>query len=96
MSKITEKTPAAQTGAPPSWRDVLPVHPAAELFPLMTPDELRSDRQIAGMVKASPTFVGKVRAEKEATGDVSTVDTRKDSKGRKAHPNRSRIGASAK
>src|SRR5262245_38770468 len=169
-----------------SWRDVLPIHPAAELFPLMSPDELRalgedikanglkhsiaytcteergsarrfqlldgrnrldaiekaigeplhieswngivliedstrlrydtreiegdpyafvisanihrrhltaeqkreliaklikatpekSDRQIAKTVKASPTFVGKVRAEKEATGDVSTVDTR--------------------
>ena len=26
----------------PSWRDVLPIHPAAELFPLMTPDELRA------------------------------------------------------
>jgi hypothetical protein len=24
-----------------SWRDVLPVHPAADLFPLMSPDELR-------------------------------------------------------
>lgn len=24
-----------------SWRDVLPIHPAAELFPLMSPDELR-------------------------------------------------------
>src|SRR5262245_47530283 len=24
----------------PSWRDVLPIHPAAELFPLMSPDEL--------------------------------------------------------
>src|SRR5262249_36802797 len=24
-----------------SWRDVLQIHPAAELFPLMTPDELR-------------------------------------------------------
>jgi hypothetical protein len=43
----------------------------------------KSDRQVAGMVKASPTFVGKVRAEKEATGDVSTVDTRTDTKGRK-------------
>jgi ParB-like chromosome segregation protein Spo0J len=42
----------------------------------------KSDRQIAGMIKASPTFVGKVRAEKEATGDVSTVDTRIDTKGR--------------
>jgi hypothetical protein len=25
-----------------SWRDVLPVHPAADLFPLMTPDELKT------------------------------------------------------
>jgi ParB/Sulfiredoxin domain len=25
-----------------SWRDVLPVHPAAELFPLMSPDELKA------------------------------------------------------
>jgi hypothetical protein len=24
------------------WRDVLPIHPAAELFPLMAPDELRA------------------------------------------------------
>jgi hypothetical protein len=24
----------------PSWRDILPIHPAAELFPLMTPAEL--------------------------------------------------------
>jgi hypothetical protein len=24
-----------------SWRDVLPIHPAAELFPLMSPEELR-------------------------------------------------------
>jgi hypothetical protein len=43
----------------------------------------KSDRQIAKAAKASPTFVGKVRAEKEATGDVSTVDTRTDTKGRK-------------
>jgi hypothetical protein len=26
----------------PSWRDVLPIHPAANLFPLMSPDELRA------------------------------------------------------
>jgi hypothetical protein len=25
-----------------SWRDVLPIHPAADLFPLMAPDELRA------------------------------------------------------
>jgi hypothetical protein len=52
----------------------------------------KSDRQIAKAVKASPTFVGKVRAEKEATGDVSTVDTRRDSRGRqqRAHKPRNR------
>jgi hypothetical protein len=50
---------------------------------LLKADPGKSDRQIAKAVKASPTFVGKVRAEKEATGDVSTVDTRTDSKGRK-------------
>jgi ParB-like chromosome segregation protein Spo0J len=43
----------------------------------------KSNRQIAKVAKASPTFVGKIRAEKEATGDVSTVDTRIDTKGRK-------------
>ena len=26
---------------PTKWRDLLPVHPAAELFPMMSPDELR-------------------------------------------------------
>src|SRR5262249_48606719 len=49
---------------------------------LLKADPSKSDRQIAKTVKASPTYVGKVRAEKEATGDVSTVDTRTDTKGR--------------
>jgi hypothetical protein len=49
---------------------------------LLKADPSKSDRQVAGIVKASPTFIGKVRAEKEATGDVSTVDTRTDTKGR--------------
>ena len=43
----------------------------------------RSDRQIAKQTNASPTWVGKIRKEAEATGDVSTVDTRTDTKGRK-------------
>jgi hypothetical protein len=43
----------------------------------------KSDRQIAETVKASPTTVGTLRAEMEATGDVSKLDTRTDSKGRK-------------
>ena len=24
-----------------SWRDVLPIHPAAELFPLMSPEDIQ-------------------------------------------------------
>jgi hypothetical protein len=33
---------ATTTKPAPSWRDTLPIHPAAELFPLMTRDELKS------------------------------------------------------
>jgi ParB-like chromosome segregation protein Spo0J len=43
----------------------------------------KSDRQVAAVVKASPTTVGTVRAKMEATGDVSKLDTRTDTKGRK-------------
>jgi ParB-like chromosome segregation protein Spo0J len=178
-ARSSKPQPSDPQAAPRSWRDVLPVHPAADLFPLMSPDELKvlgediiknglcervavidgpdgkpvlidgrnrldamelvgqqftleavamrlryqehshdfdpyayvtsinlhrrhltanqkrdliakllkatpekSDRQIAGMIKASPTTVGKVRTEVEATGDVSKLDTRTDSKGR--------------
>jgi hypothetical protein len=42
----------------------------------------KSDRQIAEIVKASPTTVGTVRTEMEAAGDVSKLDTRTDSRGR--------------
>jgi hypothetical protein len=42
----------------------------------------KSDRLIAKTVKASPTTVGTVRAEMEAMGDVSKLDTRTDTKGR--------------
>jgi hypothetical protein len=50
---------------------------------LIEADPSKSDRQIAETVKASPTTVGTVRAEMEAKGDVSNLDTRTDSKGRK-------------
>jgi hypothetical protein len=36
----------------------------------------RSDRSIAKEIEASPTYVGKIRAEAEEAGTVSTVDTR--------------------
>jgi hypothetical protein len=42
----------------------------------------QSDRQVAGTVKVSPTTVGAVRAKMEAAGDVSKLDTRRDTKGR--------------
>jgi hypothetical protein len=42
----------------------------------------KSDRQIAEMVKASPTTVGAVREKMETSGDVSKLDTRQDTKGR--------------
>jgi hypothetical protein len=181
MSKITK-----------SWRDVLPVHPAADLFPLMTPDELKalgedikanglrvpvviwyleetgeaflldgrnrldamelvgldtadhirrdglnegywskldpyafvlsanvhrrhltaeqkrdviakllkakpelSDRQVAKTVKASPSTVGTVRQKLEAAGDVSKLDTRADTKGRKQPTKKKRPSRSA-
>ena len=37
-----KRTDKKTTTAPTSWRDVLPIHPAAEFFPLMPPDELRA------------------------------------------------------
>ena len=164
----------SNSSQPKSWRDVLPIHPAAELFPSMSESELRelaedikknglqncvtlckyknklavldgrnrldamelagiktggddaeifrpcktdpyeyvlsanihrrhltaeqkreiiekllkakpeaSDRQIAKQTKTSPTWVGKIRKKAEAAGDVSTVDTRIDTRGRK-------------
>ena len=48
----------------------------------------KSDRQIAATVRASPTTVGTVRAEMESKGDVSTLDTRTDSRGRQQSAHR--------
>jgi hypothetical protein len=41
----------------------------------------KSDRQIAEQAKVSPTTVGTVRAEMEAKGEVSKLDTRADARG---------------
>jgi hypothetical protein len=43
----------------------------------------KTDRQIAKQTKVSPTTVGRVRRSLEREGDVSTVDTRIDTLGRK-------------
>jgi hypothetical protein len=50
---------------------------------LIKSDPARSDRQIAKDVGASPTTAGKIRSDLEAKGDVSKMDTRTDSKGRR-------------
>ena len=50
---------------------------------LLKLDPTKSDRQIAEEAKSNRTTVGQVRAKMEKSGDVSIVDTRKDSKGRK-------------
>jgi hypothetical protein len=49
---------------------------------VLAADPSKSDRQIAEQTKTSPTTVGKVRAEAEATGGVFKLDTRTDSLGR--------------
>jgi hypothetical protein len=50
---------------------------------LLKVDPTKSDRQIAKMTGTSPTTAGKVRSELTAKGDVSKMDTRTDTKGRK-------------
>ena len=50
---------------------------------LIEAQPVKSDRQIAEQIKASPSTVGKVRKELEHAGAVSKLHTRTDSKGRK-------------
>jgi hypothetical protein len=42
IAEATKTYSLAQPAAKKSWRDVLPIHPAAELFPRMSKDELRA------------------------------------------------------
>src|SRR5262249_54398704 len=51
----------------------------------------KSNRQIAATAKASPTTVGAERAKMEAKGDVSKLDTRRDTKGRKQPGNKKTV-----
>jgi len=53
-------------------------------------DPAKSDRQIAKIVRTSPTTVGKIRTGLVATGDVCRLDTRTDTKGRKQPAKKSR------
>jgi hypothetical protein len=50
---------------------------------LLIADPGKSDRLVAKQTGVSNTHVGKLRKELEKSGDVSTVDTRTDTKGRK-------------
>lgn len=43
----------------------------------------KSDRQIAEQIKSNRTTVGQIRKKLEKSGDVSTIDTRTDARGRK-------------
>lgn len=46
-----------------SWRDVLPIHPAAELFPMMSPDELKAlgeDIKKHGLHQSAVAYHGKL------------------------------------
>jgi hypothetical protein len=50
---------------------------------LLIADPTKSDRQVAKETGFSNTHIGNVRKKLEKSGDVSTVDTRTDTKGRK-------------
>ncbi len=54
-------------------------------------DPTKSNRQVAEMVKASHPHVAKVRKQAEKAGDVETVTTSIDTKGRKQPSRRNRI-----
>ena len=54
----------------------------AAIDALLKLDPSKSDRQIAEQVRSSPTTVGKRRRKAESAGDVSTLDTRIDTRGR--------------
>jgi hypothetical protein len=42
IPEFLDRRPKAETTKPTSWRDVIEVHPAADLFPMMAPDDLRA------------------------------------------------------
>src|SRR5215471_8976 len=55
----------------------------------------KSDRQIAKIAKVSPTTVGTKRAKMEKAGDVSKLDTRRDTRGRK-QPSKKKVAEGKK
>jgi DNA-binding Lrp family transcriptional regulator len=74
-------------------RQLTPEQRQAAIAVLVKAMPEKPDLQIAKKTGASPTTVGKVRKQLEESGDVSTVETRTDTKGRKqpgAKPRRRR------
>ncbi len=73
MTTVSIRRPiTSSTEDDTSWRDLLPVHPAAEIFPLMSAEaleELAADIKAHGML--SPVVV-----MKEANGSLSLLDGR--------------------
>jgi hypothetical protein len=64
-------------------RHLTPAGKRGAIAALLQLNPEKSDRQIAKIVRASPTTVGATRSKMEAAGDVSKVDTRRDTKGRR-------------
>jgi hypothetical protein len=64
-------------------RHLKPADKRKAIKALLKADPSKSDLQIAKTTKSSPTTVGKVRSKMEKAGDVSKVETRTDTKGRR-------------
>jgi hypothetical protein len=71
-------------------RHLTPEQKRARIEALIKQSPEKSDRQIAGTLKASPTTVSKARKKLEASGDVSKVDTSIDTAGRRQPRKRSK------
>ena len=88
-SRSSKPQPSDPQAAPKSWRDVLPIHPAADLFPLMSPDELQAlgeDIKKNGLTSPIVLWLPMIaanaarrqqsaRCDRDRTGSRSTVAT---------------------
>jgi hypothetical protein len=71
-----------------SWRDVLPIHPAADLFPLMSADELRAlgeDIKVTGLTSAVVLWRDNVEAEAVLLDGRNRLDAIEAAIGRPVH-----------
>src|SRR5262245_31360180 len=70
--------------APENWRDHLPVHPAAELFPLMSPDEVKELAEDIGKNGLNER-VAVWRADPDSPWQLLDGRNRLDALGRRPH-----------